>query len=125
MHIWTSRASLLDALRAAGVASSSIVAASVFTTLSATAEMEKIRDQIKASMIEPADFHAGKDGSRTVFSLAGIQSITMARQVGTQPSFQTQSVLLANTEPGEPALAGGTGLRLQRKHSVAKSVADH
>ena len=41
------RKALLDALAAAGVNPSSVVAASVFTTQSATAVLEKIRNQIK------------------------------------------------------------------------------
>jgi len=86
------RAALLNALQTVGKPASSIVAASVFTTLSATAEMEKIRDQIHTSMIEGADLNAGLDGTRTVFPLASIQSITVTRQVGTAPSFQTQSL---------------------------------
>jgi hypothetical protein len=95
------RASVVDALQVAGVEPSTIVAASVFTTLSATAEMEKMRDQIKSRTIEPADFFAGVDGSRTVFSLASIQSITLSRQVGTAPSFQTQPLpfMLLNAIP--------------------------
>src|SRR5712691_6064965 len=54
--------SLLTAVRAArrvGVEESDIVTASVFTTQSVTAILEKIRDQIKAATPTPADFRLG------------------------------------------------------------------
>src|SRR5262249_33198891 len=53
---------LLQALGAAhrlGVPTRDIVTASVFTTESATAVLEKIRDQIHAATPEPADFNLG------------------------------------------------------------------
>src|SRR5262249_13809541 len=61
---------LLEAIRAAGrlgVRERDIVTASVFTTQSVTAVLEKIRDQIKAVSPEPADFNLGPDGMRTIF----------------------------------------------------------
>ena len=63
------RTSLRDALQidqAGIVPLGQVVAASVFTTQSATAVMEKIRDQIKAATPDAADFQLGPDGSRTV-----------------------------------------------------------
>ena len=53
---------LLEAIRAArhlGVREDEIATASVFTTQSVTAVLEKIRDQIKAATPEPADFALG------------------------------------------------------------------
>src|SRR5262249_44779346 len=53
------RHALLDAIHAAsrvGVDERDIVTASVFTTQSVTAILEKIRDQIKAATPNPADF---------------------------------------------------------------------
>src|SRR5262249_2044156 len=58
---------LLDALHEArrlGVRERDLVTASVFTTLSATAILEKIRDQIKAQTPQPADFLLGPKGER-------------------------------------------------------------
>lgn len=63
------RASLLTALLAVKAPLGKVAAASVFTTRSTTAVLEKIRDQIKASMPAPADFAIVNDGSRAVFSM--------------------------------------------------------
>jgi hypothetical protein len=68
---------LLDAIHAArqqGVEEDDIAVASVFTTQSATALLEKIRDQIHAAAPEPATFVLGSAGERTVFSLADVSS---------------------------------------------------
>jgi hypothetical protein len=84
------RKALLGALAAARFAAvnpSDIVAASVFTTQSATAVLEKIRDQIKADTPSPADFLLGPGGSRTVFALSNVSDILFNRQVGTAPTF--------------------------------------
>jgi hypothetical protein len=70
------RKDLLDAMAAAaargGVPVSDIVTASVFTTQSATAMLEKIRDQIHAATPASADFLLGPGGTRTVFSRSSI-----------------------------------------------------
>jgi hypothetical protein len=90
----------LDQLEAAGVATDSVADASVFTTESATAVMEKIRDQIEQSTPDRANFVIGSNGERTVFPLAGVTGITVRRQAlvdPTQPnSFTTASVPLAS-----------------------------
>lgn len=95
------RASLLDAqevLDAVGVPPGRVAAASIFTTQSATAVMEKIRDQVKATTPAPADFLIGSSGERTVFPLADVTSISFKRQVGTAPTFQTSSVALSQLQ---------------------------
>jgi hypothetical protein len=82
------RKSLLEALsaaREAGVPESNIVSASVFTTQSSTALMEKIRDQVKAGTPSPADFNLGFDGSRTVFSRSDVMGITFNQQISVSP----------------------------------------
>jgi hypothetical protein len=74
---------LLEAIHAArriGVRESEIVTASVFTTQSLTAILEKIRDQIKAATPEPADFNVGPDGTRTVFPVNEVTGITFNAQ---------------------------------------------
>jgi len=79
---------LLKAVRAArhvGVDEDHIVTASVFTTQSATAILEKIRDQIKAATPAPADFNLGAGGTRTVFPLDNLTGITWNRQTGANP----------------------------------------
>jgi len=77
------RRELREAIRAAsraGVDESEIVTASVFTTQSATAVLEKIRDQIKASNPEPANFLLGPNGTRTVFPLNEVTNIMFNEQ---------------------------------------------
>jgi hypothetical protein len=58
-----------------------VVAASVFTTQSATAVLEKIRDQIHDATPEPADFLLGPNGARTVFNLSEVQSLIWKREM--------------------------------------------
>jgi dienelactone hydrolase len=84
----------LDQLAAAGVPTDQLAAASVFTTESATAVMEKMRDQVNAATPAPADFVIGAGGERTVFTLAGVTGISWRRQATTgnattPPTFTT------------------------------------
>src|SRR5262249_42647256 len=51
-----------------------------------TAILEKMRDQIHASIPAAADFRLGPGGSRTVFPLAGVTSITWNAQTGAAPA---------------------------------------
>jgi hypothetical protein len=85
----------LDMLEAAGVPPGRVAAASIFTTQSATAVLAKIRDQVQAEMPAPADFLLGLSGERTVFSLADVSSVTTRRQVGTAPTFTTNTASLS------------------------------
>jgi hypothetical protein len=100
------RKEMLDALqtaRQAGVAEKDIVTASVFTTLSATAVLEKMRDQIHAATPAPADFLLGPGDTRTVFPLANVTGITFSEQIGVAPNrFNAVSVNLGllQTIPG-------------------------
>ncbi len=89
------RKALLDALAAAGVASPRVVTASVFTTQSATAVLEKIRDQIKASTPTAASFLLGSGGTPAVFSTIDVTGITFNRQTGTAPVFSPVPVPVA------------------------------
>ncbi|MBI4470240.1 MAG: hypothetical protein HY650_13055 [Acidobacteria bacterium] len=93
------RTALVAAIRAAvltGISESDIVSASVFTTQSATAILEKIRDQIKAATPAPADFRLGPGGSRTVFNLDQVSGITLNRQAGVNPpTFVTSQINLS------------------------------
>jgi hypothetical protein len=90
---------LLDAIHAArrlGVRESDIVTASVFTTESATAVLEKIRDQLHAATPEPADFLLGEKGERAVFDLDEVTGIRWQQQTGDNPpAFTTTPVDLA------------------------------
>src|SRR5215212_3172584 len=83
----------LDSLRAAGVQESDIVSASVFSTQSATAMLEKVRDQIKAATPVQADFNLGPGGSRTIFSLDQVTGMTWNQQRTDSPSGFTAVAL--------------------------------
>lgn len=79
-----------------------VVALSVFTTLSATATLEKVRRRIKAADPAPVDFNIGGGGARAVFPVGAITSILFNRQVGTAPVIATSPVPVAllNLVPG-------------------------
>jgi hypothetical protein len=70
-----------------GMPPGAVAAASLFTTESATAVLEKIRGQLQAATPAPADFLLGSNGERTVFPLADVASINWRRQDTTAPSF--------------------------------------
>ena len=75
----TYKLALVEAMLAAwyhGATPGDIVVASVFTTQSATAVMEKIRDQIHNATPDPANFLLGLSGERTVFSLSEVTGAT-------------------------------------------------
>jgi hypothetical protein len=83
------RKTLLDTLqrvRRFGIDSNDVVGASLFTTQSVTAILERIRDQIKAATPEPASFLLGPGGSRTLYSLSSVSAITYNRQVSANPA---------------------------------------
>jgi dienelactone hydrolase len=82
------------------------VAATVFTTLSTTSVMEKIRDQVKAARVAPVDFRIGANGERAVFAFSPAVTAVQRRQVGTT-AFQTipvPTVLLTGVLPGTGAI---------------------
>jgi hypothetical protein len=72
---------------ASGFRGGHILAISIFTTQSATAVLEKIRDQVKADTPAPADFLLGPGGTRTVFALNNVSSMSLNLQTGTAPTF--------------------------------------
>jgi hypothetical protein len=80
------RKDLLDATAAAaqtGVSVSDLVTASVFTTMSATAMLEKIRDQIYKTPAPVADFqflHDQGNDTRMVYDLNQVTGITIQQQ---------------------------------------------
>jgi hypothetical protein len=103
------RGAVLEALARAGVPPARVVAASVFTTLSATAVLEKIHARIKALTPAPASFLLGADGERTVFSLGDLRGITFDRQVSEVgvPSRIDVPVAALRLLPGVGAAAFG------------------
>ena len=87
----------------AGVFPGDIAVASVFTTESATAVLEKIRDQIHAAAPEPAGFFLGSPGERAVFSLDEITSILWNQQTRDAPpgfALRTLDLSAIRTFPG-------------------------
>jgi hypothetical protein len=80
-----------------------IVAASVFTTRSATAVLEKIHDQIHRATPDPADFLLGRVGARTVFRLDEIASMQWNQQTRDNPpgfTARTLDLSAIRTFPG-------------------------
>jgi hypothetical protein len=75
----------LSAARRVGIRSKDIVVASVFTTQSATAILERIREQVKYSKPAPADFRLGPGGARTVFPLNTVTGVTFNAQLTLGP----------------------------------------
>ena len=83
------RRDLRDAARAHRPSRNQVVAASLFTTQSSTADLTKIMRQIKRSNPAPADFMVGTAAGapvRAVFPLSGVAGIQFNRQVGTAPA---------------------------------------
>jgi len=106
------RKSLLDSLelaRAVGIAEEDIVSASVFTTQSATAILEKIRNQIKSVVPPPASFDLGPGSSTTVFPVSAITGIDKKEQRNTISPLTTVVVPLSLLKafPGVEAVAFG------------------
>jgi dienelactone hydrolase len=76
------RRDLREALDKVTIRGQRVVAASVFSTLSATAVLEKIRREIKQSRPKPATMLGA-------FPLGSITAIQWQRQIGTAPVFST------------------------------------
>ena len=82
------RKSLMDGEHSARSARHRVVALSLFTTQSVSADLQKIHHQIRHSQPAPADFMIGNGGStRAVFPAASLAGIQWLRQTGTAPTF--------------------------------------
>ncbi len=82
------RKSMIDGGYSARSTRHRIVALSVFTTQSVSADLQKIHRQIKHSNPAPADFMIGNGGAaRALFPLASLTGIQFVRQTGTAPAF--------------------------------------
>ena len=93
----------LTAVHRAGIHKNDIIVASLFTTQSITAPLERIRHRMDVSVPADADFQLGFDGGRTVFSLntiAGITSTNQTRADGSLPGVVTVPVSLLQLVPG-------------------------
>jgi hypothetical protein len=81
---------LRDAARVRNSSRHNIVAASLFSTQSISADLYKIMRTIKRSNPAPANFMVGSAGGsavRAVFPVSGLTGIQFNRQVGTAPTF--------------------------------------
>jgi dienelactone hydrolase len=85
----------LEVLRIAGITDDRVVSASIFTTQSSTAVLEKMRREVLGTRPEVPDFARGARRERTVFPLDDVASLTFERQVGTAPTFQSSSLPVA------------------------------
>jgi hypothetical protein len=107
----------LAALERWGVPSRDVVALSVFTTQSATATLENIRNYLKSSPPPAAaNFAIGPDGSRAVFAVSSIHSITFRQQTGTSTFVNAAvplSVLNAFSAGAVSTVAWGTFVSAQ------------
>ena len=99
----TYKLALVEAIWAAwraGVNPGDIVVASVFTTQSATAVLEKIRDQIHAATSDPADFLLGPNGERTVFNTSAVTGIIWNQQTRTTGPLSPRTIDLTPFRTG-------------------------
>jgi dienelactone hydrolase len=83
-----------------------VVAATVFTTLSTTSILEKIRNQVKAARVAPVDFRIGANGERAVFPFSPAVTALQHRQVGTSAfvDVPVPTILLTGVLPGTGAI---------------------
>ena len=115
----------LTAVHRAGIHKNDIIVASLFTTQSITAPLERIRHRMDVSVPADADFQLGFDGGRTVFSLntiAGITSTNQTRADGSLPGVVTVPVSLLQLVPGS---VGQRGIRQVRFTKLPHSRRDH
>lgn len=95
---------LLDGQHVSGAPHQRVVGLSLFTTQSTTADLEKIRHQIKRASPAPIDFNIGNSAAgpvRAVFALSSLAGIQFNRQTGTAaftPGFLPTPAL--NVVPG-------------------------
>lgn len=82
------RRELRDGMQGQRPTTHKIVAASLFTTQSITADLEKIGYTIRNSSPGPVDFMIGSGGAvRAVFPVPSVAGIQFNRQTGTAPAF--------------------------------------
>src|SRR6516165_7599842 len=99
------RRDLRDSVQAMRGGQPKIVAASLFSTQSTSADLVKIHRQISSSTPAPVDFMIGSSGGATVralFPVATLSGIQFNRQTGTAPVFSPAPVptVALGTFPG-------------------------
>ena len=86
---------LRDALRLRHAGRHQVVSATLFTTQSITADLQKIAEQVRSAAPPAADFVIGSSSAgpvRALFPAAGISAIRFDRQTGTAPAFTSSFV---------------------------------
>lgn len=121
------RRSLRDAMLARHGSGHKVVAASLFTTQSISADLHKIMRQIKASTPAPAEFVIGASAAgptRALFPVSGIVGIQFNRQVGSAPSFASSFLPTPalNVVPGAVAQVAYGRFRSPDYQTAAKVI---
>jgi hypothetical protein len=87
------RTALADGNRLASLGGDGAIAISVFTTQSASADLQKIHLKIQTSHPAPVNFMIGNSGSvRAVFPVNTLKGIEFDRQTSTAPGFTPEAV---------------------------------
>jgi hypothetical protein len=94
-----------EVLGSTALSENDLAAASIFTTGSVTATLEKIRDQIKGASAPVANFNLGTLGQRTVFPISSLLGIAYGRQVSTVGPLAPSAMPLAALQ-GVPGAVG-------------------
>jgi hypothetical protein len=99
------RRDLRDGVQSVRGGNAKVVAASLFSTQSTSADLVKIHRQISNSTPAPVDFMIGSSGGapvRALFPVSTLLGIQFVRQTGTAPSFTTSAVptIALGTVPG-------------------------
>jgi len=104
------RRDLRDAARLRHGSRDKVVAATLFTTQSISADLAKIMRSIKHSNPAPANFVVGNPGSatpvRALFPVATLSAIQFTRQIGTAPSFAPPGFVPTSALGVEPGAVG-------------------
>lgn len=79
----------VSAAREVRVAMSAVAVASVFTTQTVTAVLERMRDAVKSGSPASANFNVALDGSRAVFARSSIARVTLRPQTETTQTIET------------------------------------
>jgi len=121
------RRDLRDALRMRLAGGSKVVAASLFTTQSSSADLQKIARQIKQSTPAAADFMIGATAGgpvRALFPTASVAGIQFNRQIGTAPTFASSFVPTPalNVVPGAVAQIAYGKFRSPDYETAAKYI---
>ncbi|MBL8350803.1 MAG: Ig-like domain-containing protein [Burkholderiaceae bacterium] len=121
------RHELRSAVQSQRQAAHKLVAASVFTTQSISADLVKINHQIKRSTPAPVNFDIGLSAGqpvRALFPVATLQGIQFVRQTGSAPSFTSGFVPTPalGIEPGAVAKVAFGRFRSPDYQTAAKVI---